>query len=120
MVMNKLAERQEQARYVDVLCASEHEFEVKDDLKFCIVNLNTHSCDCGLWEVSRISCKHALAVITAKRLEMADFVDKSLSKEAYMKTYGCVIHPIPYQFLWPTVRTGTVLPPLKKKAAWET
>ncbi|KAL5865927.1 hypothetical protein ACOSQ3_003441 [Xanthoceras sorbifolium] len=51
MVMNKLAERQEKARYVTVLCASEHEFEVKDGCKFCIVNLNTHSCDCGLWEV---------------------------------------------------------------------
>ncbi|KAL5772387.1 hypothetical protein ACOSQ2_012311 [Xanthoceras sorbifolium] len=104
MVMNKLAERQEKARYVTVLCASEHEFEVKDGCKFCIVNLNTHSCDCGLWEVSGIPCQHALAVITAKRLDVADFVDKSLTKEAYMKTYGCVIHPIPDQSLWPTKR----------------
>ncbi|KAL5826182.1 hypothetical protein ACOSQ4_017979 [Xanthoceras sorbifolium] len=115
MVMNKLAERQEKARYVTVLCASEHEFEVKDGCKFCIVNLNTHSCDCGLWEVSGIPCQHTLAVITAKRLDVADFVDKSLTKEAYMKTYGCVIHPIPDQSLWPTVGTETVLPPLKKR-----
>ncbi|KAL5824996.1 hypothetical protein ACOSQ3_021059 [Xanthoceras sorbifolium] len=34
MVINKIVARQEKLRFVDVLCASEHEFEIKDELKY--------------------------------------------------------------------------------------
>ncbi|KAL5773030.1 hypothetical protein ACOSP7_012647 [Xanthoceras sorbifolium] len=94
---SKITERLEEAKFVDVLCASEHEFEVKDEQKFFVVNLQTYSCDCGRWEVTRIPCKHTLAIIIAKRLNVADYVDKSLTKSAYLKTYGYVIHQIPDQ-----------------------
>ncbi|KAH7569080.1 hypothetical protein JRO89_XS06G0101600 [Xanthoceras sorbifolium] len=112
IVNSKIAGMLEEARFVDVMCPSEHEFEVKDKYKFFVVNLQTQSCDCGRWEVTRIIYKHMLVVITAKRLNVANYVDKSLTKAAYLKTYGYVIHPIPDQSHWP------ILVPTKKKATW--
>ncbi|KAL5785943.1 hypothetical protein ACOSQ2_008335 [Xanthoceras sorbifolium] len=85
------------------MCASEHEFEVKDEQKFFVLNLQTQSCDCGRWEV------------TGKRLNVADYVDKSLTKAAYLKTYGYVIHPIPDQSHWPIVGERSGLPLPKKR-----
>ncbi|KAI9194723.1 hypothetical protein LWI28_008666 [Acer negundo] len=115
LVAKKLAERQDEGRFVIVLCASDTEYEVKEESKYFIVNLITRSCDCGLWEVSGIPCKHAMAVITAKRLSAEDYVDAYLTKAAYLRTYSYVIHPIPSQSQWPEVQHPEVLPPEKKR-----
>ncbi|KAK1571540.1 hypothetical protein Q3G72_018783 [Acer saccharum] len=52
LVQKMLSDRQNEARFVTVLCASDREFKVKEDVKFYIVNLKTQSCDFGLWELS--------------------------------------------------------------------
>ncbi|KAK1550793.1 hypothetical protein Q3G72_024978 [Acer saccharum] len=65
LVNKKLSERQDDSRFVSVLCASDKEFEVKDGVTFYIMNLDSKRCDCGLWELSGIPCKYALAVLTA-------------------------------------------------------
>ncbi|KAK2638173.1 hypothetical protein Ddye_025968 [Dipteronia dyeriana] len=100
LVAKKLAERQDEGRFVTVLCASDTEYEVKKESKCFIVNLITHNCDCGLWEVSGIPCKHAMAIITAKRLSSKDYVEAYLTKFAYLRTYSYVIHPIQFQPQW--------------------
>ncbi|KAI9160652.1 hypothetical protein LWI28_010346 [Acer negundo] len=41
LVNKKLTERQDEARFVDVLCASDNEYEVRDGITFYIVNLET-------------------------------------------------------------------------------
>ncbi|KAK3205502.1 hypothetical protein Dsin_019548 [Dipteronia sinensis] len=56
-----------------------------------------------------------MAVITAKRMQGQDFVNVYLTKEAYMRTYNNVIHPIPDQAAWPTIKPRNVLPPLHKR-----
>ncbi|KAL5772713.1 hypothetical protein ACOSQ2_012637 [Xanthoceras sorbifolium] len=112
IVNSKIAEMLEEARFVDVICLSKHEFEVKDEYKFFVVNLQIQSYDCGRWKVTGIPYKHMLVVITAKHLNVADYVDKSLTKAAYLKTYGYVIHPIPDQSHWP------IFVPTEKKATW--
>ncbi|KAL5860891.1 hypothetical protein ACOSQ3_002208 [Xanthoceras sorbifolium] len=76
----KLAERQNERRYVTILCLTGTLFEVKDRTKYYIVNLETHCYDCGLWEVSEIPFKHAMTVITTKRLNYRDYVHKYLTK----------------------------------------
>ncbi|KAI9181428.1 hypothetical protein LWI28_014922 [Acer negundo] len=105
LVNKKLIERQDEAQFVEVLCASDNEYEVRGGITFYIVNLKTQSYDCCLWELSGIPCKHAMAVITAMRMQ---------GQEAYMRTYNNVIHPIPDQTAWPTIKTRKVLPPLHK------
>ncbi|KAK1578685.1 hypothetical protein Q3G72_032335 [Acer saccharum] len=71
--------------------------------------------DEGLWQVSGIPCKHAMAMITTKRLNSHDFVHKYLNKEYYLKTYSHVINPIPKETLWPKIEHIKVLPLMKKK-----
>ncbi|KAI9195204.1 hypothetical protein LWI28_012661 [Acer negundo] len=115
LVNKKLVERQDEAQFVDVQCASDNEYEVRDGITFYIVNLETQSCDCCLWELSGIPCKHAMAVITAKRMQGQDFVNGYLTKEAYVRIYNNVIHPIPDQTAWPTIKPRKVLPPLHKR-----
>ncbi|KAL5738252.1 hypothetical protein ACOSP7_031013 [Xanthoceras sorbifolium] len=114
-IRKKIADRQDEARFVTVLCASVNEFEVKDGSRYFIVKLDKNSCDCGLWEVSGIPCKHALAVIIGKRLHVEDYVVQYLTRDAYVRTYSHVIHPIPSEDQWPESTEGVVMPPQKRR-----
>ncbi|KAL5861787.1 hypothetical protein ACOSQ4_003083 [Xanthoceras sorbifolium] len=98
-----------------VMCASNTKFDVKDGVRFYIVNLDKQVCDCGLWKLSGLPCKHAMVVITTMRKQPSDYVHHYLKKEVYMRTYGHVMHPILNQSNWPDVVHNTVLPPLRKR-----
>ncbi|KAL5754592.1 hypothetical protein ACOSP7_022812 [Xanthoceras sorbifolium] len=113
-VAAKIAERQNQKRFVTVFCASEHKYECREGQKYFIVNLRTWSCDYGLWDLSGVPCKHAMAVITRMRLNCKDFVHKYLTTESYLKTYNYAIHPVLDEFKWPEVDCQNVLPPVEK------
>lgn len=52
--------------------------------------------------------------IINKRLSPEIFVYQSLTKEAYLRTYNFMIHPIPDQSIWLTVKCDILLSPLKK------
>ncbi|KAL5784528.1 hypothetical protein ACOSQ2_006920 [Xanthoceras sorbifolium] len=115
-IQKTIAKRQDEGRFVTALCSTETLFEVKEGSKFYVVDLEKQSCDCGLWEVTGIPCKHAMAVITTKRLNSHDYVHKYLTKEYYLKTYSHAITPIPDQSLWPDDdNPSIVLPPEKKR-----
>ncbi|KAL5802461.1 hypothetical protein ACOSQ4_030766 [Xanthoceras sorbifolium] len=86
----------------------------KEGQNYFIVNLRTFTCDCGLWELSGLPCKHAMAVITGMRLNCKDFVHKYLTAESYLKTYNYAIHPVPDESKWPEVEFQKVLPPVEK------
>ncbi|KAK2635309.1 hypothetical protein Ddye_030101 [Dipteronia dyeriana] len=94
LVQMKLSDRQDEARFMTILCASDKEFEVKEDVKFYIVNLETQSYDCGLWELSGLPCKHVMVVITTTRKNPSNFVHPYLTKDAYLRTYNHVIYLI--------------------------
>ncbi|KAL5808181.1 hypothetical protein ACOSQ3_028875 [Xanthoceras sorbifolium] len=87
----------------------------QDEARFYIVKLDKRICDCGLWEVSRIPCKHRFAVITAKRLHVEDYIDDYLTRDAYIKTYSNVIHLVSSDDQWPKSMHGKVLPLKKRK-----
>ncbi|KAK3184793.1 hypothetical protein Dsin_032079 [Dipteronia sinensis] len=115
LVNKKLSERQDDWRFVSVLCASDKEFEVKDGVSFYIVNLDSKRCDYGLWELSGIPCKHTLAVLTSTRQQVENFIHPYLLKGAYIRTYNNIIHLIPDQSPWPNIQANLVLPPEKKR-----
>ncbi|KAI9181848.1 hypothetical protein LWI28_019263 [Acer negundo] len=94
-VAKTMVERQDEGSFVNVFCASPYVYEVREGQNFWIVDFRTWNCDCGLWEISGIPCKHAMAVIIGRRMNSNDFVHKYLTTEAYIKTYSYVIYPIP-------------------------
>ncbi|KAL5794792.1 hypothetical protein ACOSP7_003386 [Xanthoceras sorbifolium] len=113
-VWGKLTENQDHGRFVQVMCASDAEYEMKERKKYYIVRLDLKTCDCRSWKISGIPCKYVMAVITATRRQRHEFVHNYLSKEAYLRTYSNIIHPIPHQSNWPEMTFNKVLPPDRK------
>ncbi|KAK2653042.1 hypothetical protein Ddye_012898 [Dipteronia dyeriana] len=111
----KLSDRQDDARFKRVLCASDKKFKVKEDVNFYIINLETQSYDCKLWKLSGLPCKHVMAVITTTRNNPSGFVHPYLKKDAYLRTYNRVIQLILDQEQWPHIEHNTILPPVKKR-----
>ncbi|ESR54253.1 hypothetical protein CICLE_v10023995mg [Citrus x clementina] len=114
-VRRKLIVSRQEGRYVRVLMASEYEFEVMDENnKIFIVNMQNKTCDCGVYQICGIPCKHIIPCITLRHEDAADYVDKKLTVEAYLATYANIIHPLPYQSTWAVVEGLKILPPYVK------
>ncbi|TXG65182.1 hypothetical protein EZV62_006457 [Acer yangbiense] len=116
VIHKRLEVIKKEARYIIPIWAGEDEYEVKDISRHYIVKLNSQQCECGLWQVSGLPCKHVVACINAWRKDLNDCVHNYLKKEAYLKTYSFMIHPIPAESTWPDVEVDdNVLPPVKKR-----
>ncbi|KAH9686718.1 SWIM-type domain-containing protein [Citrus sinensis] len=114
-VRRKLNVSRQEGRYVRVLMASEYEFEVMDENnKTFMVNMQNKTCDCGVYQICGIPCKHIIPCIALRHEDAADYVDKKLTVEAYLATYANIIHPLPDQSTWAVVEGLKVLPPYVK------
>ncbi|KAJ0037891.1 hypothetical protein Pint_23438 [Pistacia integerrima] len=75
------------------------EFEVVDNnclpSRRYILNLQSQTCDCGMWQLSGVPCVHAVRYFLFRSIRnMEDYVDSSLRITSYVKTYADHIHPI--------------------------
>ncbi|KAL5765757.1 hypothetical protein ACOSP7_016374 [Xanthoceras sorbifolium] len=100
----QMQKAQQKGRYLDPLQCGEWEFEVVDGERRFVVNLDSKICECGLWAVSGIPCRHALACILKRRDAVEGYVHDYLKKPCYLKTYSHAMHPIPDEHLWPDRR----------------
>jgi hypothetical protein len=84
-----------------------------------VVNLVDKTCSCRQWQVSGISCKHALAFITSLANEPIDkHVDLYYSIEKFRAAYNALIPALPDKNQWPKLEHGFFLhPPLLKVVA---
>ncbi|KAL5746154.1 hypothetical protein ACOSP7_027300 [Xanthoceras sorbifolium] len=71
-------------------------------------------------EASGIPCQHAWAEITVKRLRVKDYMDQYPIRDAYVRLYSHVIHPILSEDQCPKSTQGTVLPLEKRRLARDT
>ncbi|KAK2654449.1 hypothetical protein Ddye_014305 [Dipteronia dyeriana] len=84
-INRKLQIAQLKGRYMDQLRCGEYEFEIIDKNRQLVVKLDKRTCDCGLWVISGIPCKHAMACITKTRDNVENYMDDYLKKVAYLK-----------------------------------
>ncbi|KAL5757169.1 hypothetical protein ACOSQ2_021915 [Xanthoceras sorbifolium] len=119
MIMRQFQQRMEdcilkaskESRILRMLSAGNEEYEL----------LGETMAYCGAWQISGVPCSHAMAGISnisgvnGIRDKVVEFVDPSLSKTAFIKTYGSIIHPIPDQCVWPEVDTVPLIPPPLKR-----
>ncbi|XP_052206949.1 uncharacterized protein LOC127811277 [Diospyros lotus] len=91
------------------------EYEVLEEIVVIVVNLDTKSCDCGMWQWSDVPCSHAIAVIMNIRKESGKFINVQLKKHMYINTYSVTIHHIPRQLSWPIVDAKDFQPLEKKR-----
>ncbi|KAL0354010.1 UNVERIFIED_CONTAM: hypothetical protein Sangu_0982300 [Sesamum angustifolium] len=98
----------EESRKCHLLVAGEHEFEVQDQ----------KTCNCQVWDISGIPCRHATLGINYRREDVESYCDSRFSLDKYMKAYKYSIHPVPDQTFWPLgvdVTHTTLLPPVIKR-----
>lgn len=103
--MNKLIKAR---RFCRVIPASEVLFEVDDTNKWYIVNnkksyvvnLEDHTCDCGLWQISGLPYSHAMPCITYLRAIYELYAAICFTKEAFLKFYSGIIHSLLDKSKW--------------------
>ncbi|KAJ0033968.1 hypothetical protein Pint_26262 [Pistacia integerrima] len=109
----------ESARNIEAIWPGSDEFEVVDSnclpSRRYILNLQSQTCDCGMWQLSGVPCVHAVRCLLFRNIRnMEDYVDSSLRITSYVKTYADHIHPIPDPLSWPDLLGGRQLnPPIK-------
>ncbi|KAL0309128.1 UNVERIFIED_CONTAM: hypothetical protein Sradi_5855100 [Sesamum radiatum] len=81
--------------------ADQFEFEVQDGSVHYVVNLAHRTCNCRVWDIKGIPCRHAALGITYKRDNLENFTGNMFKKERYMGAYSYIIHPIPDLSFWP-------------------
>jgi len=60
----------------------------------CVVKLNEWSCDCGQFQVFRLTCSHAIAARAFCNLNHDDFVDPVYKLENIFKVYQHHFHSL--------------------------
>ncbi|XP_021834856.1 uncharacterized protein LOC110774604, partial [Prunus avium] len=76
-----------------------------------VVDLRNRSCSCRQWDLTGIPCKHACAAIGQLNGNHISYVHDYYKKEAFMKAYKPMVHPMPSQDLWPKTNFPPLLPP---------
>ncbi|KAK4425499.1 hypothetical protein Salat_1743900 [Sesamum alatum] len=116
-VSKKLNTVKEKSRQCKLWVAGCNQFLVEDKNTLYTISLDTWTCDCRVWEVTEIPCRHATLAIAHKRDKLKSFTHPSFSKENYMKAYSHMIQAIPDPQFWPpmTLEPATILPPPLKR-----
>lgn len=115
----------DQARTFQIHPSCETVFEVLVQTKSFRVDLHNHSCSCKLYQEHDLPCAHACAAILHygkfighKSSRPRDWAANYYKKDAYSRTYGLAIMPIPALENWDVNEgsdTGLVRPPIKVK-----
>ncbi|XP_020113667.1 uncharacterized protein LOC109727880 [Ananas comosus] len=64
------------------------------------VDLVERQCSCRLWDLTGITCKHAIAAIFTNKEKPEDYLHQCYTKAVYLKAYEEIINPIPGQNEW--------------------
>ncbi|KAL0410982.1 UNVERIFIED_CONTAM: hypothetical protein Slati_3687900 [Sesamum latifolium] len=85
----------DESRNCKLLVADQFGFEILDGSVHYVVNLTHRTCDCRVWDIRGIYCRHAALGIAYMRDNLEYFTDNMFRKERYMGAYSYIIHPIP-------------------------
>ncbi|KAK2652632.1 hypothetical protein Ddye_012488 [Dipteronia dyeriana] len=81
---------------------------VKKYSKKFLVNVSNVTCDCGMWQINGLPCKHATIVFMYRREFAQDHVHWYYSKKAWRTTYSGNINPIPEELRWPEIQSKII------------
>ncbi|KAI9186441.1 hypothetical protein LWI28_017278 [Acer negundo] len=79
-----------------------------------LVNIGEVTCDCGMWQISGLPCKHDVTVFMYNREFPHDHVHWYYTKEAVKLTYNGAINPIPDESRWHEYHSEHIDPPAKR------
>ncbi|XP_073138705.1 uncharacterized protein [Henckelia pumila] len=113
MVRKKLNQARKNSRHIQGLSNGD-KYEVYDNERTCLVNLDKKTCQCGMWQISGLPCKESIACIHNKQVDPLDYVDPYFTKSAYLRTYSGRINTVEDSSAWTIVQHPTILPPKKR------
>ncbi|GAB2253904.1 hypothetical protein Droror1_Dr00021713 [Drosera rotundifolia] len=70
-------------------------FEVVDQKRTHVVDLLERKCNCRVWQVNGIPCKHVCACIEATGEALHGYCDSYFTIESYKITYKEIFNPMP-------------------------
>ncbi|ONK76627.1 uncharacterized protein A4U43_C03F30310 [Asparagus officinalis] len=91
---DKIQEEIIKAQTLEVVHSTDNIFEVRDEGKTDIVNIDTWECTCRRWQVIGLPCVHALAVVERTDRCASDLCSKYFTMVCYRETYAMSINPI--------------------------
>ena len=74
-----------------MMTVSSNEYQVFDDQKNILADLDKKECSCGKWRMTDISCRYVILYVQNKRLNIKDLCDLYYNVETFRKVYS-VIH----------------------------
>mgnify|MGYP002531680589 CR=1 FL=1 len=75
-----------------------------------VVDLRNRSCSCRQWDLTGIPCKHFCAAIGQLNGNHISYVHDYYKKEAFMRAYKAMLHPMASQNLWAKKNFPPLLP----------
>jgi len=106
-----LVKAEKESRACRLTLAGIEIFEVVEGLTHFTVDLNTHHCDCMVWDISSIPCKHATTCNLRERLDIQSYVNKAYTVEKYKQTYDVCMQPISDPIFWEETDCLKIGPP---------
>ena len=82
-----------------------------------IVDLEAKTCDCRRWQLTGISCSHAISALRHERIPPESVLPHCYSVDAYINAYACSIWPCRDKSMWEKVDGPKILPPVYEKNA---
>ena len=65
-----------------------------------VVDLVRKACNCRIWDLTGLHCKHGISAIVKNLEKVEDYVHPCYLKETFVETYKEIIQPMPSQFEW--------------------
>ncbi|XP_020272593.1 uncharacterized protein LOC109847765 [Asparagus officinalis] len=87
-------ENMEKGRTLEIRQSREDIFEVQSH-RTTHIDLENRTCTCRAWDVTRIPCLHACAVIIYMKRDVYQYCDWFMSVETFKKSYDEILYPIP-------------------------
>ncbi|XP_010279427.1 PREDICTED: uncharacterized protein LOC104613346 [Nelumbo nucifera] len=111
-----ISTRGREARSVRVFRSRHYEYQTRgNDLVDNVTKMDAKTCTCRVWDISGISCYHALAVLTYTRGIVEELCDVAFHKSTYSRVYSHLIHALPGQKYLAPVDYHPVRPPTVRR-----
>lgn len=100
---------QRKLKYCKMIPGGDGRCEVKEASISYSVNMRQRTCACRKWELGGIPCRHALRVITEKKLNYEDYISSWYLNTRQQQIYSDSIRPVNGMRFWE--QTGTIVIP---------
>ena len=115
----KIKKKLEEAKLLSGRCIAQWSGETKFQVdagggEQYMVDLFDKTCSCRKYDLTRITCNHAISAIHFKREKPKDYVNAYYSKARYLEVYSHVIMSMNGMSLWDDTDNPQILPLLYK------